>query len=308
MAGIRAFDDFPEIQALGHACIGQLCVDWLRTPVAKECSVDSVSVSENYDPSDTYMALEYVINIEHDRSLPLDEQRYRFPLENLLAFLIDHAVPEEKRGELKKRMPLLRQRDPKAYDEFKTAVPQRLYTQCKNAACGELLETNLTLRPGKTIERVACLPITCQKCGQTFSVSPTDFFTYDDWHKPVDFRELDGLITRDPTVKPFAIRVKAPSGVFQLMQMLSPLSGKINDREFEGRPAETVLFMGPKKGPRGNFADLVFAERPVSFNKLFNKRSGDWEYCQHADTGKPFRPYELADFSSVDHIKLPRSM
>ena len=70
--------------------------------------------------------------------------------------------------------------------------------------------------------------------------------------------------------------------------------GRINDAEFEGYSAETVLFLGPQGSSSMPLGRLYFAHRNQSFNKVFRKETGTWEEVRHAATKKTL--YELADF------------
>jgi hypothetical protein len=83
-----------------------------------------------------------------------------------------------------------------------------------------------------------------------------------------------------------------------------PLVSNLNAREFEGRPPETVMFMSMNKGVRGHFADLVFAERPVSFNKFQHPDTGNWEHIVSTETGETFFPHRVADFSPLTDSRL----
>ncbi len=287
-------DIFPEFLNVGSNRLTQLSGGWLQSPVAKECGVERVGIGQSFGmglPGPT-LGVSYVIKVDHDRNLPLEEQRYRFPVESLLDYLIENAMPVEQHGEMKARIPRLRARDPVAYEKFKTAVPQRLYIACKH--CGEFLESQMTLYPGEDIKLYQFDPLTCPRCGQTCPIATTDFFTMEDWTKRVSFDGMRAIMENDPTIKPFFIRIKTLE-----LGSVMPFMNSINDREFEGRPPETVMFMGMNKGPRGHFADLIFAERPVSFNKFQHPDSGDWDHLVNANTGEVFLPYKVADFTAL---------
>jgi hypothetical protein len=292
---MKVFNDLPEILALPQDRLDQLFIGWLQAPVAKECGVENLSLGQEDE------SLGYIIAVDHDGSLSDEEQRYRFPVENLLNYIIDHGFPIEQRETLKARIPLLKQNDPDGYREFTTATPQALIVRCKNPDCGELLGTNVSLHPGQEVRWLKYEPITCPKCGQVFKPDPRDFFTQENWENPGEFKGMQEVLQRDPTAKLFTMRVAIPGA--QIPQFLM-MSNSLNDREFEGRPAETVHYMGFNKSSRGDFAHLIFLERSVSFNKFFNESTGEWDTLFVATTGEPFLPYRIVDLSILAQKKI----
>lgn len=288
------FEDFPELLALETEELGDLGVQWMQTPVAKECGVKSISIGGGIGGR----TLGYMIDVDHDPNIPDHEQQYPFPLENYLDFLIGRvATSSGHREEMRSRIPRLRERSPEEYRRFTMAVPRRLYTRCKATCCRCLIQTNLTLRPWVTVDWRQYDRVTCPRCGETYNLDPRELFTQDDREGEGRFKGIESMIQRDPTLKPFSIRINWPSGFAEGLKLIQPISGRLNDKVFEDRAPETVMCMGPHKSERGDFAHLVFVERPVSFNKVFDESTERWEVVLHTQTGKSL--YELADFSYV---------
>ncbi len=79
-------DIFPEFLNVGSDRLSRLSGWWLQSPVAKECGVERASISQSFGmglPGPT-LSVSYVIKVDHDRNLPLEDQRYRFPIETSL--------------------------------------------------------------------------------------------------------------------------------------------------------------------------------------------------------------------------------
>ena len=79
-------DIFPEFLNVGSDRLTQLSGGWLQTPVAKECGVERVGIGQSFGmemPGPT-LNVSYVIKVDHDRNLPPEDQRYRFPVETSL--------------------------------------------------------------------------------------------------------------------------------------------------------------------------------------------------------------------------------
>src|SRR5690242_20184866 len=94
------FEDFPEIAALGLQRIGQLGIEWMQTPVARQCRITKLSLWQSHTQGKDYL-LGYETSVEPDPTLPADTQSGRFPLPDFLDFIIEHAMPVEQQPELK---------------------------------------------------------------------------------------------------------------------------------------------------------------------------------------------------------------
>src|SRR5262245_7925822 len=103
------FEAFPEIAALGLQHIGQLGIEWMQSPVARECQITKLSLWQSHTQEKDYL-LGYEKSVEPDPSLPADTQDDRFPLPDFLDFIIEHAMAVEQQPELKARVALMRQR------------------------------------------------------------------------------------------------------------------------------------------------------------------------------------------------------
>lgn len=300
---LKVFDLLPEILEIPDDDFNKLVFQWLNSPVAKECCVSKISVGKTFTDNSgqpSSQNLGYSLNVQHMRGVPESEQQYRFPMDNFLNYMINNGIREKLRAELKSRIPLIKQRDPEAYEKFVTASPEPLYIRCTNRTCGQILGTQVSLPPGESILWLNYDPITCPKCGTTFPVKPTDFFIREDWTNPGTIRGVEQILEKDPTAKLFHFRTECHN-LFEDFSLVN----KLNDREFEGRPAETVMYMGSNKGERGTFAHAFFLERPGSHNKFINPRTGEYEIIVNAATNEPYKPYGTADLSVLSAAKIP---
>jgi hypothetical protein len=290
---IPAFDHLPEVQRLGKNVIQRLSDEWLRTPPARRHNVERIVIEEK---AGRPFIADVSIEVLHD---PLSDDSegasVHFPLDELLVYIIDRAIADpEARLRLKQIVRVKRKNSPHAFQRYKTARPRRLHIQCKNPACQTIFETQCTVLPGQTWDGTFDA-FTCPRCGQTNPLNPTDFFTVEmPEEKPVEVKNLD-----DPSVTPFFIIVPWKPQTFAL---IAPLIGRLNNAEFEGKPAETVLFLGPQASSAMPFGRLHFLHREHSFNKLFREDSGTWEEVRHVPTNKTL--YELADFSVLAKLKV----
>ena len=168
--GMEVFNGFPHIQALGQAEIQRLCDEWIKNPVPKECGVARVEVGDE--------ASGYALNpqIAFTHAVQPGEAVH-FPLDNLLFFLIDHAVPEEQRENYRQLVRLKRAQAPMAFQRFKTNLPPRkpLFLRCKNPKCADLMMTQFEVLPGQKVLGTFD-PITCVRCGKTHQYFPGDLF------------------------------------------------------------------------------------------------------------------------------------
>jgi hypothetical protein len=89
---------------------------------------------------------------------------------------------------------------------------------------------------------------------------------------------------------------------FNLMATVTPLLGKVNAQEFEGRPPGTVKFEGPRASSTEETGSLHFAYQEHGWNKTFDEATQTWREVQYAHSGKP--PYEAADFSPLSAMKI----
>jgi hypothetical protein len=99
------------------------------------------------------------------------------------------------------------------------------------------------------------------------------------------------------------IPVKDPTAMSSIISVASPLMGKINQSEFEGKAPGTLFFMGPKVSTTSSMGRLVFVDRPEGWNKVFRADTQTWEEVVHINTGKGL--YEAADFSPLGALKTP---
>jgi hypothetical protein len=164
--------DFPELQALGQNAVQELCDEWVRTPAARECSVERVMIGDEGNGLDM---LNLVIRIEFAPESGFQEPKeieIPFPVDNLLTYLIEHAIPIERQAELKNRVAVKRRNAPHVYRRYKTAKPKRLYICCKS--CRHILKTQYSLLPqqkmGGTFD-----PFTCPDCGVEQPLAAEDF-------------------------------------------------------------------------------------------------------------------------------------
>ncbi|MBN9117702.1 MAG: hypothetical protein J0I06_00775 [Planctomycetes bacterium] len=78
---------------------------------------------------------------------------------------------------------------------------------------------------------------------------------------------------------------------------------KVNAQEFEGKPTETLYFVGPRYSRDDNRKQLVFAYRPEGWNTLYDGKSKEWKRVVFEETNQPL--YEPADFTPLAELKSP---
>jgi hypothetical protein len=165
----QAFEPFPEIKGLDVQTLQELCDRWVVTPVAKECGVDQLRVSRS--PKGIKLDFGIFIGGGYDSF-----EAVHFPFDNLLDFIIDTAIPEENRDDLRARLRLLRQKlGPNVWQRYTLTDKKPLFLRCKNAECRHLMMTQFSLFPGQKLiwegDTVAC-----PRCSQTFAYVTKDLF------------------------------------------------------------------------------------------------------------------------------------
>jgi hypothetical protein len=169
--------DFRELQVLGQDAVQRLCNEWVRTLAARECGVEKVLIGDEGNGLDM---LDLQIRIDFAPEPGFQEPKeieIPFPVDNLLSYLIEHAIPIDRQAELKNRVALKRQNAPYVYRRYKTEKPKRLYIRCKT--CRHILETQYSLLPqqkmGGTFD-----PFTCPDCGAEQPLAAEDFAFLED--------------------------------------------------------------------------------------------------------------------------------
>ena len=114
-------------------------------------------------------------------------------------------------------------------------------------------------------------------------------------------QRLSELRSRLTTIDETPRRVAIDHLLGWLAPITSPLLGKINDSEFEGKHTGTLLFMGQKASSDSPAGRLIFVYRPEGWNKMFRADTQTWEEVVHVGTGKGL--YEAADFSPLAGLK-----
>lgn len=172
----EALEPFPEIRALGHTRLQELCNDWCQLPQAKEFGLASITVTPdcmNLQPAFLLPASTY------DKGDTL-----HFPFDRITEFLVDRGIPESARDSLKDRLRKLRQKaGVTVFQRYKTNV--QAYTmavRCK--ACSHLLLTQYRIFKGQTFKLEWADPLVCSKCRAEFPVSEKDFFPVIDPDRP----------------------------------------------------------------------------------------------------------------------------
>ena len=169
---VGLLSDFPELQALGQETVQHLCDEWLRSPAAKECNVQKVVIGDEKNGLDMVNLAITIDFIPQTGFQEPEEIEIPFPVDNLLTYLIEHAIPPEHQAELKNRVAIKRQNAPYVYRRYKSEKPKRLYIRCK--ACRRILETQYALLPQQTWKGTFD-PFTCPDCGVKQSLASEDF-------------------------------------------------------------------------------------------------------------------------------------
>ena len=172
--GLDVFGDFPEITAIGQAALQEHCDEWLKSSIARQCHVKTVTIGRTS---------RRLIIADVGLEAPPDVQPgeiMHFPLDYLLSFLIDRIVPGEQRNRLKAIMAKKRfNAGPGAYQQFKIAPKKRLGVKCKNPACRLTLITQVMGYRGQPF-MAEIEPVTCPRCGVRSSYEAKDFFVIPD--------------------------------------------------------------------------------------------------------------------------------
>jgi len=118
-----------------------------------------------------------------------------------------------------------------------------------------------------------------------------------------DFAGFEQIKRQFPSAEIFTltIPIRGQNLTGWLLPTTSPLMGKINDREFEGRDAGTLLFISPEASGDSPVGKLLFVHRPEGWNKMFDADTKTWEEVASVGTGK--RLYESEDFSPLAGLK-----
>jgi hypothetical protein len=290
---IPAFDHLPEVNALGSATIQRLSEEWLETRLAKKHGVKQIIINEEGGRA---IIEDVVLEVLHDPSRDsLEPYTLKFPVDEMVLYIIERGIAApEVRLRLKQIVRARRGRSGEAYQRYNSPLPQRLFIRCKNPGCQRIFETHYTLLPGHKLEG-SFEPFTCPACEATYPVLSGDFF-------PLDCPEENPVDLKGPTGKNekwFSIVIPWRATIFS---QIAPLVGRINDAEFEGHPAETVLFLGPQGSSSMPLGRLYFAYRDQSFNKLFHEETGTWQEVRHVATNKTL--YERADFGALASLKV----
>ena len=101
-----------------------------------------------------------------------------------------------------------------------------------------------------------------------------------------------------PSAEIFALTVQ---NLRDAVNISRTLIGKVNAAEFEGRPPETLLLMGPNGSSADRRGKLVFVYRPEGWNTLYRSETESWEKVAYSGSGRPI--YEPADFSPLAAMK-----
>ena len=259
-----------------------------EAPLAKRHGVKRITIQEDGGRA---LIRDVALEVLHDLSRDsLEPYSLHFPVDDLVLYIIERGVADPGvRLRLKQIVRARRERSGEAYQRYKSVAPRRLFIRCKNLQCQRIFETQYTAFPGHNLEGTF-EPFACPACGSTNPVMPDDFLALDfPEEKPVDLKGPSG-----ENEKWFSIVIHWRANVFS---QIAPLVGRINDAEFEGYSAETVLFLGPQGSSSMPLGRLYFAHRDRSFNKIFREETGTWEEVRHAATKKTL--YELADFSAL---------
>ena len=194
-------------------------------------------------------------------------------------YIIERGIASpEVRLRFKQIVRARRERSQEAYQRYKSLTPRRLFIRCKNPDCLRIFATQYSLLPGQKMEGTF-EPFTCPACNATYPMMPGDFFPLDcPEERPVDLKGPTG-----ENEKWFSIVIPWRATIFS---QIAPLMGRINDADFEGYSAETVLFIGPQGSSSMPLGRLYFAYRDQSFNKVFHEETGTWEEVRHVATKK----------------------
>src|SRR5262249_12530179 len=121
------------------------------------------------------------------------------------------------------------------------------------------------------------------------------------------FKSFDEIKRNFPSAEIVAITVLGGRNILgdqagNALGGLESLVGKVNAAEFEGKPAETLLFIGPKASSAEPLGKLVFVYRPEGWNTWYRDDTRSWERIDSAATGRPV--YEPADFTPLAAMKV----
>ena len=170
-AGLRVFQMFPEIVALGRDALQRLCDEWLKTPQASAHGVTAVVVHDD-------LRMDLGVQITSDAA---DKAEFFFPMDDLLFFIVERGIQEaSKRQRTRARIIGGRQRGgPDVFQRFAIAGPRRtLFVKCKNPDCRNTMDTGLR-PPRRAKVSVKAFGGRCPRCGQVCIYVTGDLFFID---------------------------------------------------------------------------------------------------------------------------------
>ncbi len=170
MTDIPILNLFAEIKSLGHERLQELCNQFVQTPIAREFAISELFIAE----SDGKLTLIPSFSLTHSLQ---DREAIYLPTDQLLYFIVDNGITDEQlRLNLKHRIQGARQTvGPDVYRRFAANRGEKLplFLTCKNPACGNLMQTQLTAYRCETSEW-NLEPILCPRCHQIYRCDGSD--------------------------------------------------------------------------------------------------------------------------------------
>src|SRR5438874_22408 len=116
------------------------------------------------------------------------------------------------------------------------------------------------------------------------------------------FEGFDTLKSEHPAAQLFYLYVPTPKNYGMGPPTWYRFTLHVNPTEFEGRPPETVLFIGGKGSSGDPFEKLIFMYCPEGWNTGYHEESKSWLRIAHVETNEP--PYPLVDLAPLASDKV----
>lgn len=167
--GMDVLKAFPDLTGLGLDRICELCSGWLNTAEAKECGIESLTVSDQ-------MELDFSPLLAASNQ---DGDVIHFPVDDLLFYLADNGltdadVRERVKADIRQRR---RRAGREVFQRFAIKVGKRrpLMVRCKTPGCANIMDTGETAPENA---RVGVKPFRgeCPRCRQTHEYRTDDIF------------------------------------------------------------------------------------------------------------------------------------